>query len=207
MNYYTQYSVILIVAAIYFLVSILVPWSELAPLSTISPSYIFDILIIGTIFWALKVKNVFGQINIKSLVIRMVVVIFLSVLSLVISKNLELLSPFKYVDQLALQMLILAPFIEEAIYRGAFYSLHKRFEPREGYILGLSTVMFSLSHLPAIILPPEFHPFIFFQVLYTLPLGWICAKARQKSGGVTEPIILHFAFNLVFYFGVVYFGV
>jgi membrane protease YdiL (CAAX protease family) len=208
MNYYFQYSVIISIATIYFCISWLVPWSELAPNSTISPSYIFDILVIGLSFWALKLKHIVGSIVLKSLIIRLTVVIFFAIVSASLTKSFNLLSPFKYVDLLVIQILILAPFIEEAVFRGAFFSIHERFEKRMLFVIGFNTLLFSFSHFSGtMFLPEEFHSFIYFQMLYTIPLGWLCSKARQKTGGVVEPIILHFGFNLIFYIGVVFFSI
>ena len=65
-----------------------------------------------------------------------------------------------------------------------------------------------MSHLPALwFLPEEFHGFIGFQLFYTLLLGWICAKSRVKTNGMLEPVVLHFAFNLIFYIAVKNFGI
>ncbi|MBT4792381.1 MAG: CPBP family intramembrane metalloprotease, partial [Halobacteriovoraceae bacterium] len=99
-----------------------------------------------------------------------------------------------------LQLLLLAPLIEELVFREGFVALFEKFKLNKILILSLNSILFSLSHLPALWhLPVEFHSFIAFQVFYTLILGWICTKVRIETKGLALPIIHHFLFNLIFY--------
>ena len=57
----------------------------------------------------------------------------------------------------------------------------------KNYLLLCNAIMFSISHVPALfVLPKEFYGFIYLQLLYTFLLGWICAKARIRTGSTFE---------------------
>jgi membrane protease YdiL (CAAX protease family) len=60
--------------------------------------------------------------------------------------------------------------------------------------------IFAFSHLIGLsVLPPEYVPFIGFQVFYTFLLGLLCGQAMLRFHSVLAPIVLHFIFNLTFY--------
>ena len=199
---------ILPVAAVYFLISWLTPWHQLAPKSSISASYVFDLVFILMVFIFNQEINIKGFIKPKTLFLKAIVTTICAVICLSFIHYNQLQTPFKFVDNLFLQMIILAPFIEEFVFREAFYTLQKRFSGDGKSLLFLNSLLFSFSHYSgALLLPEEFHSFIYLQLAYTFPLGWLCAKSRKVSGGVIEPIILHLTFNTVFYIGVIKFGI
>lgn len=199
--------ILLISPILYFSISWYVNWESFAPDSTISPSYLFDIIFSLSVFTIFKKVNFYKKLKIKPFIIRIIFITIIAILSVSTARFFEILSPFKYVENLLLQMLILAPIIEELVFRGAFFEIQKYCEKRTKVLLFFNAILFSLSHLSGIFnLPIEFHGFIFFQMIYTLILGWVCAKSRLESQGFFEPILLHFCFNLVFYIGVLEFG-
>ena len=99
-----------------------------------------------------------------------------------------------------LQMLILAPIVEELVFRGAIYEVFKLAEVKIWVNNLINSLIFATSHAAGFfVLPEEFHSFVHFQIQYTFVLGHLCAKSRERTHGVLEPILLHFAFNLIFY--------
>lgn len=191
------------IAVIYFFVSWFTPWHEFAPSSTISASYLFDLIFVLIVFILTRKLVIIGKINFLLLSFRILFVIAMGGLCVLIVASTTLQAPFKYVDQLFWQMLILAPLIEELVFRESFLSLQQNLRTPSKWILITNSGLFSLSHYSGLfLLPVEFHPFIYFQILYTFPLGWLCTKARLNSGGIVAPVLMHFCFNLVFYFAV-----
>jgi len=97
-------------------------------------------------------------------------------------------------------MIILAPIIEELVFRGSIYELFKKAKVKIWVNNLINSVLFALSHGSALfVLPAEFHPFIYFQMKYTFVLGHLCAKSRERTHGIIEPMFLHLIFNIVFY--------
>ena len=191
----------------YFCIHWNVNWEDFAPAGwSISVSYIFDIFFAISILAISEKKNFIGQIIPRNLVIRLVLTLGVALLAITILYLSEtLVAPFKHVDYLFLQILILAPIIEEIVFRGALYELLKNAGVKIWVNNLINSILFSLSHFAALyILPEEFHAFIYFQLKYTFVLGHLCAKSRERTHGVVEPIILHFVFNLVFYIAVVF---
>ena len=195
------------IAGAYFFVSWFTPWHELAPGSTISASYLFDLVFILSVFAWNKKLIFFGEMKFQSFLARLAMTFLLAIGCLFVLINSQIQTPFKYVDHLILQMLILAPLIEEFVYRESFFVILKRLTPNKNFALILNSLLFGLSHISGIfLLPAEFHTFIYAQVIYTIPLGWICAKARDRTDGIAEPIVLHLLFNLLFYIAVANFS-
>ena len=200
--------IVFIVPIFYFYMSWFFPWDIFQSKSTISITYVFDTFFVLTTFFIFKNKKILGKLDRKGFVFRLSAVSAIGVFCILIAKSLELKSPFKYIEYLFIQILILAPIIEEFVFRGAFIQVFENAKLKKPVIIYLNAILFSMSHLPALwFLPEEFHGFIGFQLFYTLLLGWICAKSRVKTNGMLEPVVLHFAFNLIFYIAVKNFGI
>ena len=188
---------------IYFAVTWFFPWETIQWNSTVSISYLFDILFCISCFFIFRLPVRVGNQDVKGATSRLIAAISVAVFSLFMTNLFVLPAPFKYIEFLFLQILILAPFIEEFIFRYAIFGATEKYFKNKNYLLLSNAILFSLSHAPAIyLLPKEFHGFIYAQLTYTFFLGWICAKARLKTGSVIEPIILHFIFNLIFYIAI-----
>jgi len=191
----------------YFCISWFVNWQEITPEGwSISVSYVFDVVFALSILTVGAKKNFLGQIIPRNLIIRLVLVLGVSLLAITILYLSDTLNaPFKHVNYLFIQLLILAPIIEELIFRGAIYELFKNAQVPIWVNNLINSLLFSISHMVSLdILPEEFHAFVYFQMKYAFVLGHLCAKSRERTHGVLEPMILHFAFNLMFYLAVVF---
>lgn len=185
----------------YFLVAWLYPWSNIQTNTTISVSYIWDILFVIAIGFYLKQIPKLSMD--KHILIRIPIIALLATISIFTAHSLEFAAPFKYIENIVLQILILAPLIEELIFRQAIFSLLEKLHFNEKVKIGLGSFLFSMSHAHALwFVPTEFHSFIYLQLIYTFLLGWVVTKARINTGSIVEPVILHFLFNLTFYFSV-----
>ncbi|MEX0797974.1 MAG: CPBP family intramembrane glutamic endopeptidase [Bacteriovoracaceae bacterium] len=197
--------IVLAFVALYFGVAWFFPW-ELAQLdSTVSIAYLWDVLfavLIG-IAYQLPLKKPTWPKHFKGALARCLVILLLALTSIMFLKMASIATPFRYLERPILQLLILAPLLEELVFRHAFLGALLRALNSETKALLISSFLFSVSHLPGIWhLPEEFRPFIVIQLVYAFAMGWVIGKARTRTGAVWEPIFLHFLFNLCFYFAV-----
>lgn len=195
--------VIFIVVAIYFSISWFFPWDNYEVHESISTSYFFDIVFIAITGVILKEKIDFKILEPLKLLIKTLLTSIIAVVVILLTEKMNLLAPFRFIDQLAVQILILAPFVEEFIFRYGVFHLIKRTQINVKYQIVINAFLFSISHIQAIwILPQDFHGFIYYQVAYTFLLGWVCTKVMMVHKNIFAPIIIHFIFNLMFYIAV-----
>ncbi|MBC76448.1 MAG: hypothetical protein CME64_10580 [Halobacteriovoraceae bacterium] len=187
---------------LYFAVAWFFPWKLFQVDSTISVSYVWDFV------FCLGVGSAFSlplrPASISGLFVRVLAIAALGCLSLFILNYSGVEVPFKFLEHPIIQLLILAPIVEELVFRYALLGLYlQRIKSRNIGLLA-SSVLFSLSHAPGMLhLPEEYTTFVYIQIGYTFCMGWIIGKARIRTGGVIEPIGLHFIFNLLFYVAVI----
>ena len=184
----------------YFTISWFFPWEEYQWDSSISISYLFDFIFISLVALTFKkIPNI--KVEHQSLLPGKLIATF-AMASFVIFLNglLAIETPFRFIDKLAIQLLVLAPIIEELVFRFAFFHIFKKFELSPTWQMVVNAGLFSLSHLPAMwTLPSEFQVFVGYQVLYTFALGWVCTKAKMRHKSIIIPVLMHFVFNLTFY--------
>jgi len=196
-----KYYLVFLYPIIYFGLSWFLPWDAIQWDSSISVTYIFDIFFATSVYLIHKPRLTFRLT--KGVMPRGLALAATAFLSIFICLQLGLLTPFRYVDNLFIQILILAPIIEELVFRYALFEPFKLIIPNKNMLFIFNGLLFSLSHGKALtVLPTDFHSFIYFQMGYTFLLGWICSKAKFSSGSILEPILLHFTFNLIFYYSV-----
>jgi membrane protease YdiL (CAAX protease family) len=189
---------------IYFAISWAFPWDVIQWNSTVSISYLFDILFCISCLIIFKLQLSFGKQDLKGSISRAIAIVSIAVFTLFMTNLFVLPAPFKYIELLFLQILVLAPIVEELVFRYALFGALDKYFKNKNFLLLSNAILFSLSHAPAIfILPEEFHGFIYAQLVYTFFLGWICAKARLKTGSIVEPVLLHFVFNFIFYIAII----
>lgn len=195
---------ILLLPFIYFAIAWFFPWNHFQWESSISVSYVFDILFVITTSLVFKLNQLKFFWHPRGLIARSIAIIFFAVFTIFMVNLFGLKTPFKYIENLFLQLLILAPIIEELVFRHTFFALFEKKILNKNINMVLNSFLFSISHLPALwLIPDEFQNFIILQLFYTFVLGWLCSKSRLKSRAVYEPVFLHFIFNLTFYFAVI----
>lgn len=201
-----KYLAVFFVPGLYFLFMWNVPWESFSLpkfLGPLSPSILLDIFIILGFYVYLKKNPITVPQGLKSFGILSVLSVLVATFCILISNGLGLLSPFQYLQWPFIQLLIIAPLIEEGVFRGVFLDLGERAQLNRKVAVLFNSFIFSFSHLPAIwYLDPDFHGFIGFQLFYTLILGFICSVLRFSTKGLVAPIVAHFLFNLVFYVSV-----
>jgi membrane protease YdiL (CAAX protease family) len=108
-------------------------------------------------------------------------------------------TPFKYIENPWIQLLLFAPIFEELVFRSSIQERLKKDIRSKSVIPLISAILFSVSHAIALwFLHEKFYSFVYVQIGYTFFLGWILAKAQDRGAKTIEPILLHFIFNLFF---------
>jgi membrane protease YdiL (CAAX protease family) len=100
-------------------------------------------------------------------------------------------------------LIVIGPILEELIFRGAlWFSIEYYFKAQVTILL--TSLIFAFSHFHAYFyVPEEFHQFIYYQTAYTFVIAVLWALRFTKTKNLFDPILLHMAFNIGFYFGFV----
>lgn len=99
-------------------------------------------------------------------------------------------------------LLVVAPVLEEAIFRMALWEALKSWTPKGGWLIAWTTVLFASAHLSAFpFVPPMYKGFVLYQTAYVTLLGLAAAYTRMRSGALVPAIAVHAAFNLGFLMG------
>lgn len=97
-------------------------------------------------------------------------------------------------------LLLFSPILEEFIFRFLLWQPIDSLLKRPVLTWVVTSFIFSYSHLHSIwFVPAEIHPFIIFQTIYTLILGFTCGYYVFRQKSLLGAILTHFFFNLGFY--------
>jgi len=164
--------------------------------------YGFEVIFVLAVGWTFR-----KSIILKFPINRQVLLSFLlSLLSGFIIYRLitysGLIIPFQFdLFEMIFLLLVISPILEELIFRMALWEPIKCLVKEPVKILILTSILFSLAHLMAIwVVPYSFKPFVLIQALYALLLGLGAGYRRLVTGSVLAAMIIHFGFNLGFYF-------
>lgn len=187
-----------VLVIVYFAFSWGLPWHKIP--STISFSYIFDFLFALSVSFFFRLPWKFKwKINKQTLKATLEVALLASGSVLAIW-YMDIETPFRLVNNLEWHLLLFAPVLEELVFRQTFQRVLVSSVGGKYVTSMLVAAIFAFSHLVGLsVLPPEYVPFIGFQVFYTFLLGLICGQALLRFHSVFAPIFLHFVFNLIFY--------
>jgi membrane protease YdiL (CAAX protease family) len=183
----------------YFSFSWGLPWHKLP--STVSFSYIFDLFFALSVSFFFQLQWRFKWHFSKQSLKLMIEVFGLALFSILAIWFMDIETPFRLLSDLEWHLLLFAPVLEELVFRQTF----QRFLINQlggKYVTSMLVAsVFAFSHLVGLqVLPAEYVPFIGFQVFYTFTLGVICGQAMLRFHSIFAPILLHFIFNLTFYF-------
>lgn len=193
--------IFLLVVILYFLGEYSLPWNEWSGKSTISYSYFFDILFIGLCVYFYKLGFQFKIERLKNFFTRLIFTIVFGFLCVFTINIAGLATPFSYIEHPILQLIILAPLIEELVFRYALLGAQYKSGFSFKVTAFTNAFLFSLAHGLALkFIPTEFHPFIYFQMMYTFILALVCAKSVLVQKSLIAPILIHFIFNCIFLF-------
>jgi membrane protease YdiL (CAAX protease family) len=99
-----------------------------------------------------------------------------------------------------LQLLIVAPVLEELIFRGVAWEVLKKYRAKKILCTALLILVFSVAHLESLLhVPSEYYGFLIYQSLYVVPLSLLCILSRYKNEPLATAMVIHFFFNLGFF--------
>ncbi len=118
---------------------------------------------------------------------------------------LGILIPFDLADrETILLLLIVAPLLEECIFRQALWHLTETLWAGPVVTLGVTSSIFAFAHFHAyFFVPAEVQQFMVYQTFYALVVGVWWGFRYMKTRSLAVPIALHVIFNLGFYLGFV----
>jgi membrane protease YdiL (CAAX protease family) len=187
-----------VLVIVYFAFSWGLPWHKIP--STISFSYIFDLLFALSVSFFFRLPWKFRWVITKQTFKAILEVLFLAIGAVLAIWYMDIETPFRLVNNLEWHLLLFAPVLEELVFRQTFQRVLISSVGGKYVTSMLVAAIFAFSHMVGLsVLPAEYVPFIGFQVFYTFLLGLICGQALLRFHSVFAPIVLHFIFNLVFY--------
>ncbi len=187
-----------VLVILYFAFSWGLPWHEIP--STISFSYVFDLFFALSVSFFYRLPWKFRWNVTKQGLKAFAEVLVLAIGSIGAIWYLDIENPFRMVQNLEWHLLLLAPVLEELVFRQTFQRLLIANVGGKRVTSMLVAAIFAFSHFIGLkALPVEYVPFIGFQVFYTFVLGVICGQALLRFHSVLAPICMHFIFNLSFY--------
>jgi membrane protease YdiL (CAAX protease family) len=99
-------------------------------------------------------------------------------------------------------LLIVAPLLEEFIYRLAFWKSLEEISSNKVFLVLITSLLFSIGHFTAyFFVPAEFKPFIVYQTVYVFWLALLLGTIRASTQAISTPVLFHFLFNLGFLLG------
>ena len=119
----------------------------------------------------------------------------------------DIVIPFEFNTALPIFfLLIVAPFLEELLFRFVLIGANNRFVQNQYVLIGLSAIAFSMAHFNALRYVPEvLRGFVIYQGIYTFLLGSACAVVYIRTNRrILNAIGVHFLFNLGFYLASLY---
>lgn len=189
----------LLLVITYFAFSWVLPWHMIP--SKISFSYLFDLLFALGVCFIFRLPWKFRWHLNRHALIAFLEVLLLAVGTIAAIWYFDIETPFRLVQDLEWHLILLAPLLEELVFRQTFQRLLIHSVGGKRVTSMLVAAIFAFSHLIGLkVLPNEYIPFIGFQVFYTFVLGLLCGQSLLRFGSLLAPISLHFVFNLMFYF-------
>lgn len=183
---------------LYFGFSWGLPWHKIP--SSISFSYVFDFIFALSVSFFFRLPWKFKLNLNKNMLMAVAEVVALAGGCIFAIWYMDIEVPFRLLNKLEWHLLLFAPILEELVFRQTFQRTLIATMGGKRVTSMLVASIFAFSHLVGLaVLPPEYVPFIGFQVFYTFVLGVICGQGLLKFHSVFAPIILHFLFNLSFY--------
>lgn len=120
-----------------------------------------------------------------------------------LAKPLNISIPFDLKSsETVLFLLVIAPILEEFIFRMALWQPLVDIFKKPNYALIITSLVFAYAHFHSYwFVPEQFYPFIYYQSLYVIPLALYCGYRLMKTGSIVSPIAVHLGFNLGFFLG------
>ena len=163
-------------------------------------SYIFEFAFVLSVFSFYKEKVSF-KIKLSQIVIPSLVATISGFAIYKAASPLNITIPFNLKEtETILLLLLLAPTLEELIFRMALWEPLEQLLKNKHAVLVVTTFLFSVGHFTAYWkVPVEYKTFVLYQTTYVVLLGLAAGFGKIKSKSVFNPIAIRFGFNLGFF--------
>jgi membrane protease YdiL (CAAX protease family) len=165
-------------------------------------SYLFEfVFVVVTFLYYQKKKQIKIEFKIpQKIILKSTPWFFLGYIFHKLANVANVPIPFNFKSyELIFLLLILAPILEEFIFRMSLWESVDDFIKNDELKIWISTFLFSAGHLISLFyVPSEFKSFVLFQTMYVVILGIGASKIRIETKSVSGAILLHFLFNLGF---------
>jgi len=177
-------------------------WETISPLY----SYLFEVCFVVSCFLVYRKKKKHKIFNVeldKNFLLQLLPWPFVGFIVYRLALKSTILIPFEFNSvQILLLLLIVAPVLEEFIFRYALWEAVSDLVKSDELKVWISSLLFSIGHLISMfMISPDFRPFVLYQSFYVIILGFGVSQMRIKTGSITGSILIHFLFNLGFYLG------
>ena len=159
----------------------------------------FFFIFLTTLFLKSKIKWI-GKLDLYEFKAMPLAALF-GLLVFKTATSLGLPIPFDFSSvEIVFQLLIIAPILEELLYRLALWNCIEAFSSKPKVLIGFSTLLFSLGHFAAYFyVPADFKIFVIYQSVYVIFLSIWVSIGKLKTNRIQTPVLIHFMFNLGFY--------
>lgn len=166
-------------------------------------SFVFEFVFALAVGFIFRARISFRVRPSVALAMQGLIAIIAGFLIFEMTSPLMLVIPFDLSDtKLVILLLLIGPLIEELIFRMSLWELFQEIFGSPKLTLVFTSLLFSAAHFYSYFsVPDTIQPFILYQTIYTLVLGFALGIKRQSDQSPTSAIILHSLFNLGFYFG------
>lgn len=166
-------------------------------------SYLFEIIFVLIAYFNYRGEFTFKKVLDQKDALSAFLAFISGVLIFKASGLMGISIPFDFTSfETVFFLLIVAPVLEELIFRMALWESLRRLVENKWAIISGSTLLFSLGHLMAFwFVPDEFKNFVLYQSVYVILLSQALGWLRFKTNSITTPMLVHFAFNFGFFLG------
>ena len=166
-------------------------------------TYLFEVCFVGICIYIFRKKVNFKVTFDKGVAISSMGAFIFGILIVALSKFFNLTIPFTInSSETIFFLLVVAPILEEFLYRFSIWHLLNNFSSKIIFILISTASLFAYAHFhPYSTSPSIFKSFIVFQTIYAVIIGFWFGYIYHKTKSLSYIILLHFLLNLGFLFG------
>ena len=170
---------------------------------TITPyaAYAFEVAFVIWAWWVFKKRISFSPVSGTFTFLDLLLPLLTGFAAYRLGAFAQIPIPFDLTSwETRLLLLVIAPVLEELIFRGALWEALRTLVKTNSHVLTLTSVLFAVGHFLALwSVPMPLRSFVLYQTLYVLVLGLAAGWRRIVTDSVISPILIHFCFNLGFF--------
>ena len=164
-------------------------------------SYGFELIFAIAVGFYFKSNIQFFKFQKNQVLFDMIFPLFFGMSLHKLANMAEVIVPFDLKStELLIMLLIIAPILEELIFRMALWEPLKELTSNKTVLIVFTSLLFSVGHFIAFFsVPKEFKIFVLYQTQYVILLSLAIGWRRLKTNALSTAVIFHFFFNFGFY--------